>query len=60
VRNAGSTVRIEVDIKEIPRLLDLRETIVAYFKQIGFQYVTLDLEGFRSGSLNTILKQPGS
>ncbi len=55
VRNQDSSARIEVIPQEIPRLIDLRETIVAYFKQIGFKYVTLDLEGFRSGSLNEVL-----
>jgi two-component system KDP operon response regulator KdpE len=42
--------------EEIDRLVGLRETVSAYFKQIGFQYITVDLEGFRSGSLNEVLK----
>jgi uncharacterized protein len=58
VRNLDSSARIEVISQEISRLVGLRDTITAYFKQIGFQYVTLDLEGFRSGSLNEVLKQP--
>ncbi len=58
VRNLDASARIEVVPAEIPRLIGLRETVVAYFKQIGFRYVTLDLEGFRSGSLNEVLKQP--
>jgi uncharacterized protein len=57
VRNTGPTARIEVPLDDLPRLLSLRETLVAYFKQIGFQYITLDLEGFRSGSLNEVLKK---
>lgn len=57
VRNNGPTARIEVPLGDIARLVSLRETLVAYFKQIGFQYVTLDLEGFRSGSLNEVLKK---
>lgn len=60
VRNLDSLARIEVIPQEIPRLIGLRETITAYFKQLGFRYVTLDLEGFRSGSLNEVLKQPDS
>jgi pyridinium-3,5-biscarboxylic acid mononucleotide sulfurtransferase len=57
VRNTGTTARIEVPLSELPRLVALQEPLVAYFKQIGFQYVTLDLEGFRSGSLNEVLKK---
>ncbi len=57
VRNMGSTARIEVPPAEIMRLIGLRETVAAYFKQIGFKYVTVDLEGFRSGSLNEVLKK---
>jgi pyridinium-3,5-biscarboxylic acid mononucleotide sulfurtransferase len=57
VRNTGPTARIEVAPREIERLVSLRETIVAYFKQVGFEYVTLDLEGYRMGSLNKVLGQ---
>jgi uncharacterized protein len=60
VRNQDSLARIEVDPQEIPRLIGLRDTITAYFKQIGFRYVTVDLEGFRSGSLNEVLQQTAS
>jgi pyridinium-3,5-biscarboxylic acid mononucleotide sulfurtransferase len=55
VRNNGVTARIEVLPEQLGRLVGLRESIVAYFRQIGFQYVTIDLEGFRSGSLNEVL-----
>jgi pyridinium-3,5-biscarboxylic acid mononucleotide sulfurtransferase len=57
VRNAGPLARIEVPGDEIMRLVGLRDEVVAYFKQIGFQYITVDLQGFRSGSLNEILPQ---
>lgn len=57
VRSNGSTARIEVETKDLSRLVNLHDTIVAYFKQIGFKYVTLDLEGFRSGSLNEVLPE---
>jgi uncharacterized protein len=60
VRNTGPLARIEVLSGEINRLIDLRETVIAYFKQIGFQYVTVDLEGFRSGSLNEVLTNKNS
>ena len=57
VRSDGPTARIEVGAGEIERLAGLGGLVVGYFKQIGFQYVTLDLEGFRSGSLNEVLKR---
>jgi uncharacterized protein len=60
VRNLDTSVRIEVMPDEILRLISLRETITAFFKQIGIRYVTLDLEGFRSGSLNEVLPQSQS
>ncbi len=58
LRNLNALARIEVIPQEIPRLIALREIITAYFKQLGFRYVTVDLEGFRSGSLNEVLKTP--
>jgi uncharacterized protein len=61
VRYHGETARIEVGTTEIARLLDdeIREEIVESFKRIGFIYVTLDLQGFRSGSMNEVLKSSG-
>jgi uncharacterized protein len=55
VRNHGPVARIEVPSENVSRLVGLRETVAAYFKGLGFQYVTVDLEGFRSGSLNEVL-----
>lgn len=55
VRYHESTARIEVDLASIPAILKERETIVNYFKKQGFSYVTLDLEGYRTGSLNEVL-----
>lgn len=52
VRHHGDIARIEVEASEIERLFALREEIVAEFKRIGYAYVTLDLQGFRRGSLN--------
>ena len=53
------TARIEVGSEEIGRLLDneLRTKIVDRFKQLGFIYITLDLQGYRTGSMNEILPQ---
>jgi len=55
VRNTGPTAKIEVLPVDIERLVGMRELVANYFKQIGFKYVTLDLEGYRSGSLNEVL-----
>ena len=59
VRFHGDLARIEVAPAEIDRLFDksIREAIVKRFKEIGFSYVSLDLQGFRSGSLNEVLKK---
>ncbi len=53
----GEVARIEVHAAELARLADpeLREKLVARFKELGFQYIALDLEGFRSGSLNALV-----
>jgi len=53
----GDMARIEVAAEELPRLLapDLRAQVVERLKSIGFKYVSVDLEGFRSGSLNELL-----
>jgi pyridinium-3,5-biscarboxylic acid mononucleotide sulfurtransferase len=53
----AATARIEVGQQEIHRLLedDLRAMIVGRFKELGFTYVTLDLQGYRTGSMNEVL-----
>jgi uncharacterized protein len=57
VRHHGETVRIEIARDELPRALDpaMADKFTAIFKALGFKFVTLDLEGFRSGSMNTLL-----
>lgn len=54
-----NTVRIEVGKDEILKLLNgsLRETIVNEIKKLGFKYITLDLEGYRTGSMNEVLSE---
>ncbi|HID33435.1 MAG TPA: ATP-dependent sacrificial sulfur transferase LarE [Anaerolineae bacterium] len=47
--------RIEVPVEQLPAILALRADLVAHFKSLGFVYITLDLEGFRSGSMNEAL-----
>ena len=58
VRYHGNLARIEVSQNEIDRLFDksIREAIVNKFKEVGFKFVSLDLQGFRSGSLNEALQ----
>jgi uncharacterized protein len=62
VRHHGKVARIEVAVQDMPRLLDqaLRNEIVAAFKKLGYTYITLDLQGFRSGSGNEVLKHEGT
>jgi pyridinium-3,5-biscarboxylic acid mononucleotide sulfurtransferase len=54
VRFHGDNARIEIGEEEIGRLLDprLRREVVAVFKTAGFSYVSLDLQGYRTGSMN--------
>jgi uncharacterized protein len=57
VRHHGDLARVEIARPELPRALSMEmlDAITAALKQVGFQYVTLDCAGFRSGSLNAIL-----
>jgi len=52
---ANDLARIEVPITEIQRLAENAETITAKFSELGFKYITLDLKGFRSGSMNAVI-----
>ncbi len=52
VRHYGDTARIEVDLADLAAVVERREAVVAAVKAAGYRYVTLDLEGFRSGNLN--------
>jgi len=52
VRPYGETARIELDLADLGAAIERREEIVAAVAAAGFRYVTLDLEGFRSGNLN--------
>jgi uncharacterized protein len=57
VRHHGELARVEIARAELPRALaiEMLDAISAALKQAGFQYVTLDCAGFRSGSMNAIL-----
>ena len=60
VRHHDQLVRIEIAPAEMDRVLrkDLIDELARRFRQLGFKYVTLDLEGFRSGSMNEVLDRP--
>ena len=57
VRHHGELARIELTRDELPRALsiELFDRISGKLRALGFRYITLDLEGFRSGSMNTLL-----
>jgi uncharacterized protein len=57
VRFHDTIARLEVEVGELPHMLEVRDQVVALGKQLGFAYVALDLAGFRSGSLNEVLVQ---
>lgn len=54
---ANDLARIELPVDALPQLASdtLRERVATHLRSLGFRYVTLDLEGFRSGSLNAVL-----
>ncbi len=57
VRHHGEIVRIEISPEELPRALtaEMAQQFTIVFKGLGFKFVTLDMEGFRSGSMNQLL-----
>ena len=56
VRHHGDTARIEVPLPDFETILTHREEIRQKFHALGFVYVAMDLDGFKSGSLNSVLK----
>ena len=56
LRLHGDIVRIEVDADKFEKAIAERETICRTLKEMGFLYITLDLEGFRSGSMDIVEK----
>jgi len=56
VRHLGHTAKIEVLPQDFVKLIEKRKRISKKFHELGFIYVTLDLDGFKSGSLNAVLK----
>jgi uncharacterized protein len=59
VRHHGEIARIEVEPEEIPRLAssDIRRQVAEKLKELGYLYTTLDLNGYRMGSMNAVLNR---
>lgn len=60
VRHHGTLARIEVSPDELARAFEQRVAIDEGVRAAGYLYATLDLRGYRSGSLNDVLRQPGA
>jgi pyridinium-3,5-biscarboxylic acid mononucleotide sulfurtransferase len=56
VRLHGTIARIEVQRDQMAKILEMQERVAEKFRTLGFAYVTLDLEGYRSGSMDEVLK----
>jgi uncharacterized protein len=57
VRDHGAVARIEIAAELLPIMVTSRLAVVAALKSAGFAYVSLDLEGFRSGSMNEVVRE---
>ena len=57
LRHYNGLCRIEVDKSDICRLFNKRKRIVERLKGLGYNYITVDLEGYRTGSLNEVIKR---
>lgn len=57
LRHYKDLCRIEVLKEDIPRLISRRDLIVEKLKGLGYNYITVDLEGYRTGSLNEVIKR---
>ena len=57
IRIHGKLARIEIDSAEFEKLLQIREKVASAFRGYGFSYVTLDLGGYRTGSMNETLEE---
>jgi uncharacterized protein len=57
LRHHNELCRIEVLKNEIPRLINRRKLIIEKLRRLGYNYVTIDLQGYRPGSMNEILER---
>jgi uncharacterized protein len=55
VRHHGEIARIEVPVGSFEDVIKQRSLITSALEKIGFSYITLDIKGFRSGSLNEVI-----
>jgi pyridinium-3,5-biscarboxylic acid mononucleotide sulfurtransferase len=57
LRHHGDIARIELDQPDMAKIIktDIRQGVIEHFKALGYKYVTLDLTGYRTGSLNEVL-----
>ena len=60
VRHYGDLARVELPLVDLGRVLEQREEVVRAVRAAGYRYVTLDLEGLRSGNLNAALSASGA
>ena len=60
MRVDGDTVRMEVPPENFADVAARREQLVAKLKALGYVYITMDMEGFRSGSMDAFLKSEAS
>jgi uncharacterized protein len=60
VRHYGDLARVEIGAEEMARAFELRAQVVTAVRRAGYGYVTLDLEGLRSGNLNDALSKGAS
>jgi len=58
VRDYGALCRIEVEEKDLPHILKVRKTVVIRLKKAGYSFITVDLEGYRMGSMNYARHHP--
>lgn len=56
LRHYNGLCRIEVFKDDIPLVIDKRDSIIRQLRRLGYNYITVDLEGYRSGSMNKVLK----
>lgn len=59
VRHHNLIARIEIEPDDFNRLLEQSQQVVTRFKELGYAYVTLDLAGFRTGSMNEVISKRG-
>lgn len=57
VRHHDSVARIEIPPNQFDRMITVRQSITSQMKELGYKFVSLDLDGFRSGSMNKLLVQ---